>query len=94
MIRVLVFVDQTPVAEATVRDLSGNADLSDYDVRATENGAQHLDIPASEITGQIIGHQRRTSVWPLVREIAALAARETRKNDAVTLLRGIADARE
>lgn len=70
MIRVLVFVIQTPVAEATACNLSDLAELSDYEVRATEGEAQHLDIPACEITGQITGHQRRSSVWRLVGEIA------------------------
>lgn len=94
MIKVIVFVNETPVAEATARNLSDLADMSDYEVRATEFGAQHLDIPSSEITGQITSHQRRTSVWRLVREIAEVAITENRKNGATMLLRGIADVQE
>lgn len=77
MLRVLVFVNQTPVAEATAGNLSDLAEISDYEVRVTESGALHLDIPAKDVTGRIEGHPRKTSVWHLVQKIATLAIEES-----------------
>ncbi len=76
MLRVVVFVNRTPVAQATAGNLSELADISNYKVRATEKGAPHLDIPASDVSGEILGHARRTSVWHLVRKICDIALSE------------------
>lgn len=76
MLRVIVFVNQTPVAKATAGNVSDLAEISDYEVRATEIGALHLNIPAKDVTGRIGGHPRKTSVWHLVQKIAALATEE------------------
>lgn len=76
MLRVIVYVNQTPVAQACAGNLSNLAEISDYCVRTTEKGAPHLDIPASDVSGEIQGHPRRTSVWHLVRKICDVALSE------------------
>jgi hypothetical protein len=76
MLTVVVYVNETPVARALVGNMSDLADVSDYKVRAVEQGAPDLGIPASDVTGWIKGHPRRTSVWHLVRKIAEVATSE------------------
>ncbi len=76
MLRVVVYVNRTPIAEARAGNMSGLSDISDYKVRVFEDEAPHLDIPAKDVTGWIKGHTRRSSVWYLVRKIAELAVRE------------------
>ncbi|SLN11038.1 hypothetical protein TRL7639_00053 [Falsiruegeria litorea R37] len=76
MLTVVVYVNETPVARALVGNMSDLADVSDYKVRVVEHGAPDLDIPASDVTGWIKDHPRRTSVWHLVRKIAEMATSE------------------
>lgn len=76
MLRVVVYVNRTPIAEARAGNMSELADISDYKVRVFEDEAPHLDIPAKDVTGWIKSHTRRSSVWYLVRKIAELAIRE------------------
>ncbi len=76
MLRVVVYVNSTAVAEARAGNMSELADISDYRVRTKEYGAPRLGIPESEASGDIIGHPRRTSVWGLVRKICDFALNE------------------
>ncbi|WP_120635270.1 hypothetical protein [Ruegeria sp. EL01] len=76
MLRIVVYANQTPIAEARAGNMSMLADISDYKVRAVEHAAPKLDIPAADVTGWVKDHPRRTSVWHLVRKIAELAVGE------------------
>lgn len=62
MLRVVVYVNQTPIAQTLAGNMSDLADTSDYKVRVVENGSPELDIPAIDTTGCIKSHSRRTSV--------------------------------
>ncbi|NVO56885.1 hypothetical protein HW561_13910 [Rhodobacteraceae bacterium B1Z28] len=83
MLRIVVYANQTPIAEANAGNMSMLADISDYKVRAVEHAAPKLDIPAADVTGWVRDHPRRTSVWHLVRKIAELAVGEGNAADAV-----------
>ncbi len=76
MLRIVVYANQTPIAEASAGNMSMLADISDYKVHAVEHAAPKLDIPAIDVTGWVRDHPRRTSVWHLVRKIAELAVGE------------------
>lgn len=73
MLRVVVYVNNKPVAEARAGNLSYLADESDYAVRAVEYRAPRLGIKATDVSGYIRRHTRRSSVWNLVLKIADLA---------------------
>ncbi|WP_425046501.1 hypothetical protein [Primorskyibacter sp. S87] len=81
MLTVVVYVNETPVAKALAGNMSDLADVSDYKVRVVEHGAPDLDVAASDFTGWIRNHPRRTSVWHLVRKIAEVATSERRDTD-------------
>lgn len=83
MLRIVVYANQTPIAEANAGNMSMLADISDYKVHAVEHAALELDIPANDVTGWVRDHPRRTSVWHLVRKIAELAVGEG--NDAIAV---------
>jgi len=58
------------VASTHAYNVSNLADTSDYEFTATEYGAPHLNIPASEVKGDVKGHNRNSTVWSLVEKIA------------------------
>jgi DNA-dependent RNA polymerase auxiliary subunit epsilon len=58
------------VAECHAYNISDLASVSDYEFTSLERGAPHLNIPASEVRGDVKRHDRRTSVWKLVEKIA------------------------
>lgn len=58
------------VAECHAYNVSDLRDTSDYEFISTEFGAPHLGIPASEIKGEVKSHERKQTVWNLVKKIA------------------------
>ncbi len=76
MLTITVSVGDRLVAKATAGNVSNLADISDYEVRTVEQGYAPLQIPYSQTKGQILGHQRSSSVWSLVGKIAELALKE------------------
>ena len=82
MLRVVVYVNKLAVAEARARNISELADLSDYEVRAIEGYAPHMEIAPSDVTGKILKHPRKTSVWHLVRKMCDVALGES-KDDSI-----------
>jgi hypothetical protein len=62
------------VARADVANISCLADLSDYDVVASEVASDVSGLPAQTASFKIFGHARRQSVWSLVTLVAMRAA--------------------
>lgn len=59
------------VAKCVAHNVSNLAHYSDYDFVSEEFGAPHLDIPPTKSQGTVKNHNRKTTVWHLVRELAA-----------------------
>lgn len=76
MLSITVSVGHRVVAKATAANVSNLADISNYQVEAIEHGYSPLDIPHARISGMIWRHQRRSSVWRLVKKVADLASAE------------------
>lgn len=62
------------IARANVANISSLADLSDYDVVASEAASDVSGLPAQTAPFKIFGHARRQSVWSLVALVAMRAA--------------------
>ena len=58
------------VADCHAYNVSDLAEISDYEFISTEYGAPHLNIPPSEIKGEVNSHKRNQTVWSLVEKIA------------------------
>lgn len=64
------------VATANVANISDLADVSDYDVEIQTSARMDPSWrPASEVSGEIRGHERDASVWSLVEKVASLACK-------------------
>ncbi len=83
MLRVVVYVNKLAVAEARASNISELSDLSDYEVRAIEGYASHLEIQPSDVSGKILRHPRKSSVWHLVRKMCDVALGESKDNSIV-----------
>lgn len=70
---ICVYINGRQVAKATVTNLSGLADVSDYDVDIVENGEPALGISRIWKRTFVHGHPRRQSVWALVEKVAKAA---------------------
>ncbi|QDW41739.1 hypothetical protein FFI89_001065 [Bradyrhizobium sp. KBS0727] len=68
-------IDAWTVATADIANVSESncAKLSRYHVRATEGVNPLAGTPEWEAVGQILNHDRRSSVWSLVAKVAAWA---------------------
>ncbi len=83
MLKVVVYVNSSPVAEATAVNVSNLADISNYKVQVREQGAPNLGIEPCDVEGRITGHNRRTSVWGLVSKIAQLVVVQNSEPDGM-----------
>ena len=63
------------IAEATVTNISGLDDVSDYQVAALETASDVTGLPARAGGFIISGHPRKSTVWMLVAKVAMAAAR-------------------
>ena len=70
MLIIQVLVNNKPIAAATAVNKSSLADLSDYEVQVVEYGAPALGIEPSHVAAKITGHERKQSVWALIKKIA------------------------
>ncbi|MCK9918046.1 hypothetical protein MXD81_53790 [Microbacteriaceae bacterium K1510] len=70
---------KTVIARAGIGNMSALADISDYEVVASESANALSGAPAWKGRGRIDGHDRRQSVWELVAKAAAWAAAEAEK---------------
>ena len=61
------------VARSHAYNISNLSDISDYEFISTEFGAPLLNIPSSEVKGDIKQHRRKQSVWAIVEKIAGLS---------------------
>jgi RNA 3'-terminal phosphate cyclase len=61
------------VARSHVYNVSNLADISNYEFISTEFGNEQLGILPSEIKGDITEHERKSSVWNLVRKVAGMS---------------------
>lgn len=76
MLTVKVYVNNRPIAEATARNMSGLAAISDYECDSLE-----LDGPFTRETSttfKIENHNREQSCWALVEKMARAALNERR----------------
>ncbi|MFG1349068.1 hypothetical protein [Xanthobacter autotrophicus] len=62
------------LAEASVTDMSGLSDVSDYHAMALEHGSDVTGLPDQAGGFMIAQHPRRSSVWLLVAKVALRAA--------------------
>lgn len=74
MMTVEVKINGRLVANATARNLSDLADVSDYAITYAEAESDVSGIPAFHGHGSVLKHPRRQSVWALVRSLAEQAA--------------------
>lgn len=58
------------VAECHAYNVSGLTDTSDYEFESIEYGNSSLNIPPSEIKGEVKDHNRNSTVWSLIKKIA------------------------
>ena len=66
------------LATANVANISGLADVSDYAVEINTSARMEPSWKnASEVSGEIRGHDREASVWALVEKVARLATEES-----------------
>jgi hypothetical protein len=65
---------KTVIARAGIGNLSALADVSDYEVVASESANPLAGTPAWKGRGLVHQHDRRQSVWALVARAAAWAA--------------------
>lgn len=63
------------VASMVIGNTSDLADSSDYEITASENGADHLGIAPSEAKFSIKSHVRKQTVWALLARAAAEAVK-------------------
>ncbi|MBP2147424.1 hypothetical protein [Xanthobacter flavus] len=63
------------IAEATVTNISGLDEVSDYQVAALETASDVTGLPARAGGFVIPGHPRKSTVWMLVAKVAMAAAR-------------------
>ena len=61
------------VAKSHLYNVSDLADISDYEFISTEYGSVALDIPATEVKGDIKQHKRKQSVWAIVEKLAKIS---------------------
>ena len=72
---------KTVLARAGIGNISNLADVSDYEVLASEGANPLTGTPAWKGRGLLQMHDRRQSVWALVAKAAACAAAEADKQD-------------
>ncbi|MCK9917339.1 hypothetical protein MXD81_50190 [Microbacteriaceae bacterium K1510] len=65
---------KTVIARAGIGNMSALADMSDYEVVASESANPLAGTPAWKGRGLVHQHDRRQSVWALVAKAAAWAA--------------------
>ncbi len=61
------------VADCHAYNVSNLADVSDYEFISHEKGEPHLDIKGSVMEGEVLSHNRKSSVWSLVEKIAKIS---------------------
>jgi hypothetical protein len=59
------------IASMNVGNLSDLADVSDYQVDATEGANPVAGTPSRSTTCTVVGHDRRNSVWALIAKAAS-----------------------
>ena len=69
------------LAKADIGNMSSLADVSDYQVAASEGANPIAGTPAWKGRGLLHQHDRRQSVWALVAKAAAWAAAEAEKQE-------------
>lgn len=62
--------NRSKVAESKAWNVSDLADVSDYEFRSEEFGAEHLGIPPKVVEGNLYSHERKQSVWKLVEKVS------------------------
>lgn len=67
------------LANARIGNISNLADTSDYAVEVAEGPNPIAGTSEWSAMGHVLGHDRRQSVWSLVRKVAELAEREAEK---------------
>lgn len=74
MLTVEIKLNGRLVAGAKVENITSLAEVSDYRVEAVEAASDVTGLPNAHLVFEVAGHQRRQSVWALVRQVAAKAA--------------------
>lgn len=69
------------IASLRIANVSNLADISDYEVELAENGAEHLGIKPMRLWTGVSGHNRKKSVWSLIRSILNKVATELGDRD-------------
>ena len=69
------------LAKADIGNMSSLADVSDYQIAASEGANPIAGSPAWKGRGLLHQHDRRQSVWALVAKAAAWAAAEAENQD-------------
>jgi hypothetical protein len=72
---------KTVLARAGIGNVSNLAEVSDYEVAASEGANPLTGTPAWKGRGLLHQHDRRQSVWALVAKAAAWAAAEAEKQE-------------
>jgi hypothetical protein len=72
---------KTVLARAGIGNISNLADVSDYEIVASEGANPLTGTPAWKGRGLLHQHDRRQSVWALVAKAAAWAAVEAEKQE-------------
>lgn len=72
--------DSRLFSRAGISNISELADVSDYEVVASEGANPVARTPAWKGRGRVCLHDRRQSVWALVAKAAAWAAAEAEKH--------------
>jgi hypothetical protein len=67
------------VANARLANISNLADTSDYGVEVVEGPNRVAGTSEWSARGHILHHDRRATVWSLVRKVAEFAEREAEK---------------
>lgn len=71
MMTIEIKVNGRLIAGAKVTNVSDLADISDYHVEAVEAASEVTGLPDYHDEFPIVAHERRRSVWSLVRKVAS-----------------------
>src|ERR1700755_280573 len=72
---------KTVLARAGIGNMSNSADVSDYEILASEGATPLTGTPAWKGRGLLHQHDRRRSVWALVAKAAAWPAAKAEKQE-------------
>jgi hypothetical protein len=61
------------IASLRIANISGLADISDYDVKAIQAANPLTGSPAGIGSSEVLGHDRRQSIWTLLAKAARAA---------------------